>query len=518
MAKKQKRGSGTLLHISSLPGCYGVGDFGEPARGFADFLEAGGYSAWQVLPLSPVEANRGNSPYSCSSAFALNYLFVSPEKLAELGLIKASDYGLFCVEATGEADYEYARKVKKALFDIAWENFHSEPERFSRLCGEFGLFCAEEAAWLEDYALFFTLGESLGGLRWDQWPPEYRFREPAALSAFMRDEKNAGRMEYVRFAQFLLRRQWNELRSYCSARGIELIGDIPMYVTFDSADVWAGREFFDLGDAGGPNKTAGVPPDYFSADGQSWGNPVYRWDVMEETGFRWWVNRLKYSLSLFDRVRVDHFRGFCRYWAIPTGEKTAAGGSWEPAPGEKLFQTLRRELKCWEEDGTPLIAEDLGDITEDVHELMERFAIPGMKVLLFAFGGGSNNPYLPHNYGVNFVVYSGTHDNDTANGWWRHTSAEERRALEAYSGCAAEAGGAAKVISRLALSSVAATAIIPVQDILGLGGGARMNRPGADAGCWRWRLTGVQQGELLAKAPELRGINGLYGRLAGSAG
>lgn len=500
------------MHISSLPGDYGLGDFGASAYKFANFLVAGGYSLWQVLPLTPVTEILGNSPYSSSSAFSMNYLFISPEKLAEVGLINSGCCDIFHVVTTETADYEYARNAKRVLLHAAWEKFDADPAKFRWLREEFEAFCRDESYWLEDYALYYVIKLSFGGTCWSAWPNEYKFRDPQALADFINDEKNAKKAEYVKFVQFLLRRQWNELRSYCNVRKIKLMGDIPMYVAYDSADVWAGREFFDLDEEGRPNKVAGVPPDYFSATGQRWGNPVFRWDVMRRTNFRWWVNRLKYSLALFDKVRIDHFRGFSRYWAIPAAEETAVNGCWEVAPGRDLFETLQQELVHGAVGALPLIAEDLGDITDDVRDLMRRFDIPGMKVLLFAFGGGSDNPYLPHNYRENTVVYTGTHDNDTIKGWWQDTTDYERQALQSYAGMSIDPDAAAGIVSRLALSSVAPTAILPVQDILGLGGASRMNLPGTGEGCWAWRLTEEEFDRLFEKAGDLRRLSNIFGR------
>lgn len=511
---KEKRESGVLLHISSLPGSFGIGDFGPCACRFADFLAAAGYSVWQVLPISPVSAIMGNSPYSSGSAFALNYLFVSPERLAEYGLISAADCESFAAELTEIVDYELAARAKTALLQIAWENFIGAPDSFAQLRDEFNCFCLQERAWLEDYALFYSLREKFGGACWSNWPREYRFRAPAALSAFFDNVTKSKEIEYVQFVQFLLRKQWDELRAYCASRGVSLVGDVPIYVAYDSVDVWAGQEFFDLDEEGLPNKIAGVPPDYFSETGQLWGNPVYRWEVMRKTSFRWWISRLKYTLSLFDRARIDHFLGFTRYWAVCAGAPTAADGCWEVAPGREFLETLRAELKPDENDVLPLIAEDLGVATEEVHELMSAFGIPGMRVLLFAFEGGSGNPYLPHNYVTNSVVYTGTHDNNTANGWWRCASASEREMFEAYTGASVREDRVEEAMSRLALSSVARTVIVPAQDILGLYESARMNTPNHASGWWRWRLTAAQMEELFSKAPGLRRLNAIYGRLA----
>lgn len=510
----ERRESGVLLHISSLPGSLGIGDFGHCACRFADFLAAAGYSVWQVLPISPVSASMGNSPYSSGSAFALNYLFVSPERLVEDGLISAADYEGFVAESAGAVDYELAARAKSALLHIAWGNFTERSDSFAQLRDEFNCFCLQERAWLEDYSLFYALCEKFGGAGWSEWPREYRFRAPAALSAFLDGVSKSKRMEYVQFVQFLLRKQWDELRAYCASRGVSLVGDVPIYVAYDSVDVWAGQEFFDLDGEGRPNKVAGVPPDYFSETGQLWGNPVYRWEVMSKTSFRWWVSRLKHTLSLFDRVRVDHFVGFTRYWAVCADAPTAASGSWEVAPGREFLETLRAELGASETDVLPLIAEDLGIVTEEVHELMNAFGIPGMKVLLFAFEGGSGNPYLPHNYGTNSVVYTGTHDNNTANGWWRGASASEKSMFETYAGVCIREDRVADALSRLALSSIARTVVIPVQDILGLYESARMNTPNQASGWWRWRLTEAEMEELFSKAAELRRLNAVYGRIS----
>lgn len=514
MDYKEKRESGALLHISSLTGRFGIGDFGPGARRFADFLAAAGCSVWQVLPLTPVSAVLGNSPYSSGSAFALNYLFISPEGLTEYGLVSEADCERCEAPSIGSADYDFARNAKGGLLDAAWKNFSTRPDDFARLRDEFNLFCLSERAWLEDYALFYTLREKFGGACWNDWPREYKLRAPAALAAFLDNETKSRRIEYVQFVQFLLRKQWNELREYCASKGVRLIGDVPIYVAYDSADVWAGQECFDLDGEGRPNKVAGVPPDYFSETGQLWGNPVYRWDVLRKTSFRWWISRLRHTFSLFDRARVDHFLGFSRYWAIRADAETAASGDWEIAPGRAFFEALRSELGNAETGELPLIAEDLGVVTEDVHELMDTFGIPGMKVLLFAFSGGGSNPYLPHNYGDNFVVYTGTHDNNTANGWWRNASGAEREAFETYTGIRVQDDRADEALCRLALSSVARTAVLPVQDILGLDEAARMNIPNCAFGCWRWRLTDALMDRLFDRACWLRELNSIYGRLA----
>lgn len=515
LSKYGKRRSGVLMHISSLPGNYGTGDFGPEAYCFADFLQRGGYSSWQVLPLSPVSEFLGNSPYSSSSAFAMNYLFVSPEKLVDAGLVEMSECLARRVEPCGSADYEHAGCAKRELLDQAWERFSVDREGFWQLHCELEEFCFRERHWLDDYALFYVLKEYFENKPWSEWPSEYKSRRREALDGFLADGQKTEQVDYIRFVQFLLNKQWNELRAYCGSKGVGLIGDIPIYVGYDSSDVWAGQEYFDLDHDGRPNNVAGVPPDYFSATGQRWGNPVYRWDVMLRTDFRWWVDRLRRSIELFDRVRIDHFRGLCRYWAIPAGEETAVNGSWQVAPGRELFEVLQRELVGGESGALPIFAEDLGVITEEVHELMDYFALPGIKVLLFAFGGDSVNPYLPHNYGNNCIVYTGTHDNDTVKGWWENTSTEaERSAFAAYAGTEIEDGRALAVMNRLAIASVAREAIIPVQDILGLDGDSRMNMPSCAKGCWRWRMTPLQMEELTAMADGLREINLLYGRCA----
>lgn len=514
------RASGVLLHISSLPGAFGVGDFGPLARTFADFLAASGFSVWQLLPLTPVSGIFGNSPYSSPSVFAGNVLFVSPELLKRDGLITDEDIRPFTKDPKQEADYEFAARVRESLLAAAWRNFCAESDKFAAMGEEFAKFLADESFWLNDYALFSVLKKRLGDVCWNEWPDEYKYRSADALDSFALTQENAEDISFVSFCQFIFFRQWRELREYCRGKGISILGDMPMFVALDSPDVWAHREQFDLDGDCRPKNVAGVPPDYFSKTGQRWGNPLYLWDEMERGGFAWWLGRMKSALAMYDIVRVDHFRGFCGCWAIPASEETAINGAWRPAPGRALFERFREELAA--QDGTlPLVAEDLGVITDDVRELMEAFGLPGMKVLQFAFGDGiADNPYILHNIERNSVVYTGTHDNNTSRGWWRDdTCSKDRMRFRAYVGCDVEERDAPVQMTRLALASTARLAVIPVQDILALDASCRMNTPGLCCGNWKWRLTVEEfvkfagHGSLISQ--KLKGLNDLFGRARG---
>ena len=512
------RKSGVLLHISSLPSAFAVGDLGPDAERFADFLCGAGFGAWQVLPLNPVTGVFGNSPYSSPSSFAGNTLFVSPQRLLDDGLICGDDLKIHFAQKSARADYRLASDIKEALLEKAWAVFSSGDARFSPMRSEFERFCEEEKTWLEDYALFSALKEEFNGLCWNEWPNAYRKRERAALERFARQEVNAKRISFTSFCQFTFFRQWRAVHEHCKSRGISVIGDLPMFVALDSSDVWANQSYFDLDEYGFPNFVAGVPPDYFSKTGQRWGNPVYRWDNIRASGFIWWVDRVKRALSMYDCIRIDHFRGFCGYWSIPSCENTAENGQWRQAPGEELFEALEREISPLFGGGLPVIAEDLGIITPDVSELMRRHCIPGMKVLMFAFGDDvGSNPYAPHNITRDSAVYTGTHDNNSVLGWWDSEASDtEKATFEEYIGCGVKRFEAVKYMTQLALASVAEIAIIPMQDILGLGGDSRMNVPGVAEGNWEWRLTMDEFDLLLSGAlpslQRLRRMNKLYGR------
>jgi 4-alpha-glucanotransferase len=502
------RASGVLLHPTSLPGAYGVGDLGDEAIAFADFLAGAGQTLWQVLPLGPT--GYGDSPYQCFSAFAGNTLLVSPERLAEDGLLDRRDLADAPPFPSDRVDFGEAIKFKNRLLARAFDNFKRGTSHALR--AEFEAFTQRESVWLADYALFRALKDERGGASWDGWEPPLMRREEVALAAAR--ESLRGQIEAHEFSQFLFFRQWAALRDYCRGRGVRVIGDIPIFVAYDSADVWAGRRLFKLDEGCAPRVVAGVPPDYFSATGQLWGNPVYEWDARGPEVIDWWIGRIRATLSLVDIVRVDHFRGFAASWEVPAGERTAERGRWVAAPGRELFEAIRRELR-----DPPIIAEDLGVITPDVDALRDEFAFPGMRVLQFAFGGDAANRDLPHNYQHNVVVYTGTHDNDTTAGWFRSAAGRESTRDAAQIGREREfcldylATDGAEIhwdFIRAALASVADTAITPLQDVLGLDSRARMNLPASTGGNWAWRFErGALTGEIRDR---LRKLTRLYGR------
>ena len=472
------RSSGILLHPSSLPGPWGIGDLGPTAYQFVDFLATAGQSLWQVLPLGPT--GYGDSPYQCFSAIAGNPLLISPDQLVQRGLLSYDEV----VEAAADHDlssatvnYGAVLAFKLPLLRRAYERMRegNTPE----VSSAFSEFRHLNASWLDDYALFMALKDAHGGQAWSNWEPALRARRPAAL-AQARHELNEA-IEIQQFLQFLFFQQWHNLKGYANERHIRIIGDAPIFVAYDSADVWANPELFFLDEDGTPTCVAGVPPDYFSTTGQLWGNPLYRWERMAHDGYAWWVARLRAALSQVDILRLDHFRGFAAYWEVPAGESTAINGRWVRGPGAKLFDRLRAEL-----GELPIIAEDLGLITPDVLALRDQFALPGMIVLQFAFGGDADNLYLPHNHRRTSVVYSGTHDNNTSIGWFQELSKREREHVCTYLG--RDGSDIAWDLIRTAVASVADMAIIPFQDVLRLGSEARMNRPGHQAGNWGWRF------------------------------
>ena len=447
-----RRRAGVLLHPTSLP----TGNFGTDAWRFVDVLSATGTSVWQMLPLGPT--HRDGSPYHCLSVHALNPALLSPERLVESGLLESAS-----------APREHG--LAEALASL------QRPAQ-AGLRAAFETFCAAHAGWLEDFALYQVLRARYNARAWWKWPPALRDREPLALETAAAEL--AETLTRVRFEQFLLDWQFRELRVYAQARGIRLFGDAPIYVAHDSAEVWAHRDYFKLDAEGHPRVVAGVPPDYFSATGQRWGNPHYDWPHMQADGFRWWQQRLASELERFDLVRIDHFRGFEACWEIPAHEPTAINGHWVPVPGDALFASLRERF-----GELPLVAEDLGIITPEVVALRRRYALPGMLVLQFAFDGGPENPYLPHNHVVDAVVYTGTHDNDTTLAWFTGRSEPEQRAVLDYLDAAEPMP---RALIHAALNSVARLAVIPMQDILELGAGHRMNTPGTATGNWQWRF------------------------------
>jgi 4-alpha-glucanotransferase len=473
------RAAGVLLHPTSLPG-HGIGDLGEPAYRFVDWLAAAGQSYWQILPLVPVD--RGGSPYNGLAAMAGNPLLIAVDDLVRTGLLDR-DEGSSSHFPGGKVDYEAVSNWKSDLLRRAFERFRRSTDLSARR--GFDLFQQTQRAWLEDYAHFRALRDLYGEAAWITWPERLRGREPAALERSAREL--ALEIEFHAFLQYVFQEQWRALRSYARSLGVEIIGDIPIFVAHDSADVWAHPEFFQLDGEGSPLVVAGVPPDYFSATGQRWGNPLYRWDALATDGYRWWVDRFRRALEFVDVVRVDHFRGFQAYWEIDASEETAVHGRWVDGPGLDLFREVERRL-----GRLPLIAEDLGIITPEVDRLREDLGLPGMRVLQFAFDGDPQNPHLPSNYTFDTVAYTGTHDNDTIMGWWSSASSAERRvALEYLDHGALDHWSFIEMV----MASRAGLAVVPLQDVLGLGASARMNTPGVSARNWAWGMTGPASAE-----------------------
>lgn len=478
-----KRGSGILLHISSLPSEYGIGDLGKTAYEFADILKAAGQRYWQMLPLNPTDGVYGESPYSSPSAFAANPLFISPVLLCEAGFLAKEDSVLSQDFKDDHVEFDKVREYKFSLFQKAFNVFQKEEKDSS----DYREFCSRESFWLDDYALFVVLKELYPGKRWDQWPDDIKKRTLSVLEDLRKQHYD--QLEFVKFLQFIFYQQWHLLRVYCQELKIQLIGDIPIYVNEDSSDVWANPAYFKLDAKMRPQYVAGVPPDYFSETGQRWGNPVYDWKILKETKYEWWMKRLERQFELFDIVRIDHFRGLEAYWEVPAKEKTAVNGVWVDGPKDDFFKVLKDRFP-----GLPIIGEDLGIITDEVTALMDRFEIPGMKVLQFAFGGElETHPYIPENYKDNCVVYTGTHDNNTTRGWFNADTGEsERHNLNVYLKKECNEQEIVSDLMGLALSSKAVLAIIPMQDVLGLGNEARMNTPGTGMGNWGWRYAADQ--------------------------
>ncbi|QLE57237.1 4-alpha-glucanotransferase [Nostoc sp. TCL26-01] len=494
-----RRSSGVLLHPTSFPSRYGIGDLGLEAYKFIDFLEKSYQQYWQVLPLGPT--GYGNSPYMSYSAIAGNHLLISPDKLLDEGLLTESDFANLPDFDTHKVDFDKVAPTKIQLLKKACENFKTKASSIQQK--EFAGFCETKAYWLDDYALFMALKDSQDSASWHTWEPELAKREPEALEQVQRQLTEE--IFYYKFIQYEFFRQWSDLKSYANMRGIDIIGDIPIYVAHDSADVWANPDIFCLDEETGEVALmAGVPPDYFSATGQLWGNPVYNWEKLQQQDFKWWVQRFEAMLDYVDVIRIDHFRGFEAFWAVPQGEETAINGEWVTAPGEELFDTIRQKL-----GKLPVLAEDLGIITPEVEALRDKYEFPGMKVLQFAFGSDPGNPFLPFNYARNFVVYTGTHDNDTTVGWFNTANDYEKQNLSLYLGCIDPQGIHWDLI-RLALSSIANQAIIPLQDILGLGNEARMNFPSVAEGNWEWRYHSAGLSDELSD--RLKVLTKLYGR------
>lgn len=501
---KFPRCSGILLHFTSLPGRFGIGDFGPSAYQFADFLSAGGQKLWQVLPVNPT--GYADSPYQCFSAFAGNPMLLSLERLRDQGLLQESDLAPARPFQDGVVDYGPVIEFKMVALRRAARIFFAEGSRAEHAA--FASFCERSGAWLDDYALFMACKDAHQGAIWTSWEPRIRKRDPQTLSEWA--AKLATEVSAYKYWQFEFFRQWEQLKTYCQERGIRFMGDVPIYVAHDSADVWAHPDLFYLDDQGRPTVVSGVPPDYFSATGQLWGNPIYRWDLLAASAYRWWIERFRATLAMFEMVRLDHFRGFEAYWEVPAGETTAINGRWVQGPGEGLLSALQNTF-----GGLPIVAENLGVITPAVEKLRRQFDLPGMSLLQFAFGNDPQGPaFRPHNYTRDLVAYTGGHDNDTTVGWWSSSGAndstrtpedvcKEREFAGAYLDFHDDTG-INWVMIRTVLASVADVAIVPLQDVLGLGSGARMNLPGTVSGNWKWRYRpGALSVELSAKLREL---------------
>lgn len=494
-----ERSSGILLHITSLPSNYGIGDLGASAYQFVDFLIASDQKLWQVLPLG--HTGFGDSPYQSFSAFAGNPLLISPDELLQKGLLSIED-----IEDMPNFDKDYVEygkviEYKYMLYKIAFRNFKTtlsavEKKKFKR-------FCSSNQRWLDHYALFMALKDHFGGRVWSSWSEDIKGRKVEAVEKYEKLLRNE--IDFYKFLQYVFHDQWYELKAYANRNGIQIIGDIPIFVAYDSADVWANREMFYLDVKGFPTSVAGVPPDFFSETGQLWGNPLYDWEKIKNDGYAWWIDRFKSSLKLYDIIRIDHFRGFAAYWSIPYGEETAINGKWIEGPGADLFYEIEEKL-----GKLPIIAEDLGVITEDVVELRDEFHFPGMNILQYAFSEG-DSAYLPHNNIKNSVVYTGTHDNDTSWACFKEMSEAEREKARSYMNSSSEDAAISWDFIRAAFSSPAVFAIIPLQDYLCLGSEGRMNKPGEVGHSWRWRY---REATLKADMGEkISGLARLFGRI-----
>lgn len=497
-----KRLSGILLHPTSLPSPYGIGDLGKEAYEFVDFLEASGQHLWQILPLT--HTGYGDSPYQSFSAFAGQPLLISPSHLRELELVEEIELNTCPVSDPEHVNYGTIIPWKQKLFHRAYERF-TAVDKNPRLHEDFDTFCSSQAFWLDDYALFMACKDKNDGKSWQDWSEEYRNPSSAFKEELHRTlSEETG---YYKFLQFLFFLEWKKLKTYANEKNIQIIGDIPIFVSMDSADVWGAKHLFQLDSKGYPLAVAGVPPDYFSATGQLWGNPLYNWDVHRQEGFSWWIRRIQSQLENLDILRIDHFRGFEACWSVPYGEETAVNGQWMKAPGTELFHAIQSALG----DNLPIIAEDLGVITPEVEALRDSFHFPGMKVLQFAFDSLGEGNFLPHRFTTpNCVCYTGTHDNDTTPGWFQTLSPDCQKKVMDYT-CTQEEADLSHGLIRTCLGSIAAYAIFPLQDLLSLGSSARMNFPGVAAGNWSFRYLKEQlTPELSARLKELTVLYGRY--------
>ena len=496
-----QRKSGILMPLFSLPSRYGVGDLGGEAYSFCNFLSASGQSLWQILPLTITGRSGGNSPYSSISAFAGNPLNISPKALGEEGLISGETLEDTPTFETGKVDYEGAARFRTTLFRKAFLRFREKPypEEYER-------FCADNGYWLDDFALFVVLKDRFHGRQWQKWPEGFRDRDIYTMKSATKELRCE--TDYQKFLQYEFDRQWKSLHGYCMEKGIGIIGDIPIYVDCDSADVWSNRSIFQLDGGGNPTAVSGVPPDYFSSTGQRWGNPLYDWEALARSNFLWWTRRIARWADMYDLLRMDHFRGFVAYWSIPAHDATAERGHWEKAPWKSFLDRLKYLFP-----NITIVAENLGTITPEVDTAMKEFGLPGMLVLQFAFDGDMNgNRHIPHNHGPNNIVYTGTHDNNTARGWFEEeASAEQKSILDLYSGFQTSGENVSRKLIRMAMGSCAKICITPMQDILELGGAGRINTPSSMEGNWKWMAKpDYSAGDIAGK---LYGLTGLFGRL-----
>ena len=488
----RERGAGILLHITSLPSRFGIGDLGPAAFDFADFLHRSKQKYWQLRPLNPTSSETGHSPYSSVSAMAGNTLLISPELLMIDGLLNSKDIRDNKIPVSDRVDYAEAEEVKKKLFRIAYQNFVNLNS--ARLTKQFEKFNLQEAYWLDDFALYTALKKYHNGKPWYQWVTAFKNRKPEALKKFALEHANE--MQYAQWLQFIFHKQWAALRSYCDDREIKLFGDLPFYVSHDSVDVWTDPDTFNLNRSGEMIEVAGVPPDYFNSNGQRWGMPVFQWDVLKKSRYGWWMERLRKNMEFYDILRLDHFRAFADYWSVPAQEKTAKKGKWKPGPGAAFFKNAQDEF-----GKLPFVAEDLGEINAAVYELRDKFHLPGMRVLQFAFGEDMPaSEYIPHNYTPNSIVYTGTHDNNTTRGWYRKDA--DRNSLKRlidYSQRDVHEKNVHDIVAQLAYGSVANTVILPFQDVVGLDESARMNTPASTKNNWMWRMSKDMMNESIVK-------------------
>jgi 4-alpha-glucanotransferase len=485
LEKQQKkniseRGAGVLFHITSLPGNFGIGDMGREAKQFCDFLNHSKQKYWQLLPLNPVDESQHYAPYSSTSSLAGNALLISPEVLVNDNLLKKEDIEKFKLPNTTRIPYRAIYENKEAILEKSYYYFCHQASK--DITQQFEKFIQQENYWLNDFACYVML-KKLHHKPWSQWPPSYKFREAKALQQL--EDHYQDELKKVKWFQFLFSKQWKQLKAYSNQKGIQLFGDLPFYVSYDSADVWSNQDIFCLDKKGNMISVAGVPPDYFNEDGQLWGMPIFNWEEMKRQRYRWWIKRFRKNMEMFDLIRLDHFRAFVEYWEVAATEKTAKKGSWNPGPGAHIFEAIKKEL-----GSLPFVAEDLGDIDDTVYELRDRFNFPGMKVLQFAFSDNmAKSDHIPHNYSPNFIVYTGTHDNNTTVGWYcKDMDGKEGKNISDYLGKPLHEKNIHRELIRLAYSSVAKIAIIPLQDILGLDESCRMNKPASTNGNWEWRL------------------------------